>query len=217
MQFKDKLDSPKEHKLMLQGEAGNIEAILTVPDNANIKTVAFLGHPHSLQGGSMTNKVVTTMARVFRELHVPSLRFNFRGVGLSEGEYDAGIGESKDMLALVQQWQEELGQSKLIFAGFSFGSFVAYRAAAQSQGSSLITIAPSVQHYDYKHFTPKPNPWLIIQPEADEVVPPHLVLEFAQQLALPIISFKDTSHFFHGKLIALKDQLTAYLQDEVLL
>ena len=142
MQFTDKLNNPGEHSLLLNGSEGLIEAVLTVPENINSSFVAFLGHPHSLQGGTMNNKVVTTMARVFKEAGIPSLRFNFRGVGQSAGVYDDGIGESEDMLELVRVWQTEQPDLKLICAGFSFGSYVAYRTAAQSDASILITIAP---------------------------------------------------------------------------
>jgi alpha/beta superfamily hydrolase len=162
MQFIDKLNTPGEHSLLLQGLVGQVDAVLTIPINTNVPYVAFLGHPHSLHGGTMNNKVVTTMARAFKELGIPSLRFNFRGVGLSAGAYDEGIGESKDMLHFVTMWQSEQPEIRLIFAGFSFGSYVTYRVASQCASSMLITIAPPVHHYNYKEFNPSPAPWLII-------------------------------------------------------
>lgn len=173
-----------------------------------------MGHPHSLQGGTMNNKVVTTLARAFKELGIPSLRFNFRGVGHSAGVYDEGLGESDDMLLLVKKWQEEQPDLHCIFAGFSFGSYVAYRAAAQSPPCKLITIAPPVHHYDYTEFQSVPHPWLIIQGDADEVVPSDLVLDFAKQVhPLPqVITFANTSHFFHGKLLELKTVITETIQ-----
>ena len=217
MQFIDKLNTPGEHSLLLEGLAGQIEAILTVPETIHSYFVAFLGHPHSLQGGTMNNKVVTTMSRVFKELGIPSLRFNFRGVGQSAGVYNDGLGESKDMLELVQLWQKEQPQIKLIFAGFSFGSYVCYRAAAQSSPSILITIAPPVHHYDYREFEPQPESWLIVQGDVDEVVPSTLVLDFAKEShpILPVIEFPETGHFFHGKLVELKTKLLDYLRDRV--
>lgn len=216
MQFIDKLSIPGEHVLSLQGSVGALEAVLTVPQTIQSTQVAFIGHPHSLQGGTMNNKVVTTIARAFKELGIPSLRFNFRGVGQSEGVYDAGIGESEDMLALVNQWQNEQPRVHFIFVGFSFGSYVAYRASSQCLGSRLITIAPPVHHYDYKAFEQLPQSWLIIQPDADEVVPADLVYHFADSFnpPLPVIRFAQTSHFFHGKLIELKAQLIEYIRLE---
>jgi alpha/beta superfamily hydrolase len=210
MPFIDKLNTPGEHALMLEGQVGKLEAILTVPPNPHYTYIAFLGHPHSLQGGTMNNKVVTTLARTFKELGIPSLRFNFRGVGQSQGNYDHGIGESEDLLVLVRQWLAEQPQARFLFAGFSFGSYVAYRAAAQQQHELLISIAPPVHHYDYKEFDQTPNPWIIIQGLADDVVPFDLVDEFARKSKpiIPLIEFPETGHFFHGNLLLLKEKLT---------
>jgi alpha/beta superfamily hydrolase len=217
MDFTKLLKTPGEHSLMLQGLIGSLEAILNVPQEIITSYVAFLGHPHSLQGGTMNNKVVTTMARVFKELGIPSLRFNFRGVGQSAGGYDDGIGESQDMIALAHKWQQEEPQVQFIFAGFSFGSYVAYRTAAQLAHALLITIAPPVHHYDYREFTPQPSKWVVVQGDADEVVPSSLVLDFAKQSSppLPVIEFADTGHFFHGKLLELKSQLIECIKAQV--
>lgn len=95
MLLSEKLDNPGEHPLLIEGDAGTIEMILTVPDEAKKDTLALLGHPHSLQGGTMNNKVITTLARIFKELSIPCIRFNFRGVGQSAGHYDAGIGQAR--------------------------------------------------------------------------------------------------------------------------
>jgi len=218
MIFTAKLKQPGENVLSLQGKAGQLEAVLTVPEQIKTNYVAFLGHPHSLQGGTMNNKVVTTMARAFKELGIPALRFNFRGVGLSAGVYNDGIGESEDMLELVKQWQQEQKTAQIIFAGFSFGSYVAYRTAAQSKHVLLVTIAPPVHHYDYTEFKPEPRPWLIVQGDADEVVPCSLVLDFADSStpSLPVIEFAETGHFFHGKLLELKARLKEYVNTKVL-
>ncbi|QEY50374.1 alpha/beta hydrolase [Legionella longbeachae] len=219
MQIIEQLAIPGEHPLSLQGIIGKLEAVLTVPDQNNTEFFAFLGHPHSLQGGTMNNKVVTTLVRVFKELGIPSLRFNFRGVGQSEGSYDAGQGESEDMLVFARKLQKEQPEKKLIFAGFSFGSYVAYRAAAQAHAHLLITIAPPIHHYNYQEFNPAPFPWVIVQGDDDEVVPPALVFDFAAQLhpEVPVIRFASTSHFFHGKLIELKTKLIEYITSQVVL
>ncbi|STY28148.1 transmembrane protein [Legionella wadsworthii] len=217
MQITEKLSLPGEHPVLLQGVVGKIEAVLTVPEQNQSNHIAFLGHPHSLQGGTMNNKVVTTLARVFKELGIPSVRFNFRGVGQSEGTYDAGIGESEDMLVLVREFKYKNPHVDLIFAGFSFGSYVAYRAAAQLDSKLLITIAPPVHHYNYCEFDPAPRPWIIIQGEEDEVVSPALVFDFALKAKpeIPVIRFAQTSHFFHGKLIELKTRLIESIRAQV--
>ncbi|TAL64788.1 MAG: hypothetical protein EPN84_02770 [Legionella sp.] len=218
MQFTDNLVFPGEHQVLLQGLVGPLEAVISIPENPRFAHVAFLGHPHSLQGGTMNNKVVTTMARVFKELGIPSLRLNFRGVGQSAGEYNAGIGESADLLLLAKEWQNKFPQAQFFFAGFSFGSYVTYRCAAQFGPSSLISIAPPVHHYDYHEFQPDPKPWLIVQGNDDEVVPANLVIDFAKEATPPIklIPFAKTTHFFHGKLVELKDQLLNYVSSEVI-
>lgn len=217
MQFTEMLDIPGEHSLLLQGGVGHLETILTIPQQINSQYVAFLGHPHSLQGGTMNNKVVTTLARVFKELGIPSLRFNFRGVGLSEGIYDDGIGESDDMISLAKLWNMEQPQTQFIFAGFSFGSYVAYRTAALFGQGLLITIAPPVHHYNYSEFSPLPQSWLILQGEDDEVVPSEEVYRFAKASSpeISVVRFAQTGHFFHGKLLDLKAALMDYLRQKV--
>ena len=200
--------SPGEHRFVFQGQVGSLEAICVVPLERKQPYIAILGHPHSLQGGSMSNKVVTTLARACVEVGILSIRFNFRGVGESEGEYDAGVGESEDMLLLMKQLQLELPETQFILAGFSFGSYVVYRAALKMAPKLLLTIAPPVHHYDYTLST-EAHPWVIFQGDADEVVPPTEVLEFAEHHVPPleVIRFPDTGHFFHGKLLILREKL----------
>jgi len=200
---------PGDHDVMLEGVVGHLEAVLTIPEHRNPTYVALLGHPHSLQGGTMNNKVVTTLVRVFKELGIASLRFNFRGVGKSQGVYDAGIGESEDMLLIANQLTQAIPSAQCVFAGFSFGSYVAYRAAAHHSSALLITVAPAVQHYDYQAFHPAPMPWILVQGDEDEVVPSDAVYAFAaaQTPSICVLRFPEATHFFHGQLIALKTRL----------
>lgn len=212
MNWVDQWDIPGERAVQLAGQAGAVEASLLVPEQYDKRYVALLGHPHSLQGGTMQNKVVTTLVRLFKELGIASLRFNFRGVGQSAGSYDAGIGESDDMLHLARLCREAMPGVQCCFAGFSFGSYVAYRAAAQSHSALLVTIAPSVHHYDYTEFNPQPMPWLVVAADEDEIVPLAEILAFGEQHQLAIMQFADTGHFFHSRLIALKERLLAEIQ-----
>ncbi len=208
MQFHDQLLLAGEHSCIFSGIAGQLEVEVTVPPNADMRYVAILGHPHSLQGGTMHNKVVTTLTRAFKELSIASVRFNFRGVGQSAGVYDTGIGESEDMLCLAHQWLGAYPNARVFFAGFSFGSYVAYRAASQHPHAALITIAPPIHHFDYQEFSVIPKPWILVQGETDEVVPTPLILDFlTNHPAITPVMFPDTGHFFHGQLIALKQQL----------
>jgi uncharacterized protein len=199
--------SPGEHAFFMEGKVGLLETILTLPPSYSGDYLAILGHPHSLQGGTMHNKVVTILARVFKDLHIPSLRFNFRGVGQTPGIYDHGLGESEDMLVVAQQALIGLPRAHLCFAGFSFGSYVAYRAAAQCPHALLLTVAPPVHHYDYHEWKIDPSKWIVVQGEQDDVSPPDLVSEFAAQNNLSVLRFPEAGHFFHGQLIALKETL----------
>lgn len=209
-----KLDKPGEHSFTFSGQAGLLEGILTVPQDAKTTYIALIGHPHSLHGGTMHNKVVTTLTQLFKSLGIASIRFNFRGVGASEGEYDAGIGESEDMLQLARDCQASYPAIQFIFAGFSFGSYVTYRAAVQWPHALLISISPPVHHYDYNPLSSYPYPWIIVQGDADEVVPVEEIRQFIPTVKpSPVyIEMPDTSHFFHGKLIELKQLLSAELQ-----
>lgn len=218
----DALRSPGVYPLSLQGHVGHLELELTVPESVNWHYVAVLGHPNSLQGGTMHHKVITTLVRAYNALRIPCIRFNFRGVGQSAGEYDAGFGESDDMVLIARLWKQAFPEAVVFFAGFSFGAYVAYRAAACykqdiATETFLITIAPSVHHYDYHEFSLESTPWVVVQGAEDEVVPAQLVYDFAAQKkpALPLLRFEHTGHFFHGKLIELKSRLIEVISAQV--
>lgn len=203
-----------EHTVTFQGTSGSLEGIVQCPKNLNpdyANIVAVLGHPHSLYGGTMGNKVVTTLARAFQELGIPSIRFNFRGVGQSQGVYDGGVGESEDILSLIQQCLKKTPDARFILAGFSFGSFVTYRAAAHSgkEVVALISIAPAVQHYDFTAFKHDNLPWLIIQGEEDDTALPEAVYAWHETLDPQpmLIKMPETGHFFHGRLGILQSHL----------
>ena len=112
--------------LILQGEAGAIEALCDAPSDGSFKGTAVIAHPHPLFGGTLQNKVVQTLARAFVQCGWQAVRFNFRGVGGSAGHYDEGRGEAADMLALIQQVAPD---GPLALAGFSFGAFVTSHVA----------------------------------------------------------------------------------------
>lgn len=210
-----------EQPLLLQGLTGTLEAILQCPENPRLDYLAILGHPHSLYGGTMHNKVVTTLSRAFQDINIPSVRFNFRGVGQSQGVYDAGIGESEDMLSLMKQFQQDTPNLHFCLAGFSFGSYVAYRAAAQATEmvQSLISIAPAVQHYDFSEFNVFKHHairhWGIIQGEADDTALPEAVYAWYAQLnpKPTLIKMPETGHFFHSRLGELKNHLLTLMKE----
>jgi len=217
MMINEKIGIPGVHKEIISGPIGALELILEVPADVDQRYLAILGHPHSLQGGTMDNKVVTTMARAFRELGIASIRFNFRGVGQTAGEYAAGLGESEDMLHILRLCDRP--DLTVFFAGFSFGSYVTYRTLTQYQSefshtTALISIAPSVHHYDYSQPLQPKTPWLIVIGEEDELVPLTAVTEFARThpSAPTVAYFEHTTHFFHGKLLDLKAVLQQHIR-----
>lgn len=199
---------PGEHAFTFQGQVGTLEARALVPESANRNLIALLGHPHSLHGGTMHNKVVTTLTRAFSDLGIISIRFNFRGVGASQGQYDAGSGESDDLCILMEKCHALFPNCRFILAGFSFGSYVTYCAAAKCPPALLISIAPPVNHFPFGALPPS-IPWHILQGDEDEVVPLEEVIAFAQQMVpqIPVTRFAETSHFFHGKLMDLRAAL----------
>ena len=208
MNLTSNINSAGDYSFLFPGIVGQLELELTIPEYAHPDYIAIIGHPHPLHGGTMHNKVVTTLVRTFKELSIASLRFNFRGVGQSAGEFDAGIGESEDMLLIARAWLKERPTARIIFAGFSFGSYVAFRAAAQCPHALLITVAPPVHHFDYTAFNAVPTPWFVVQGDEDDVVPEDLVLAFVKpRPSLKYLHFPKAGHFFHGKLLELKQRL----------
>jgi hypothetical protein len=193
--------------LRLAGPAGVIEAAVErpKPDDAR-RGVAVIGHPHPPDGGTMNNKVVTTIARALAECGIASVRFNFRGVGASEGEYDQGRGETLDYLAVAQWLQAQRPNDALWLAGFSFGSWVALRAARQLPVQQMVCIAPPVGFRDFTGVPPPPCPWLVVQGEADDVVEPQKVFDWvaAADNAPTLVRMSDAGHFFHGRLVDLR-------------
>jgi alpha/beta superfamily hydrolase len=204
--------SQTETSILLQGPAGLIETIIHEPVN----TFDYLGiilHPHPLHGGTMNNKVVTTLAKTFRELNIINIKFNFRGVGKSEGIHDNGIGETEDTLFIIKWAQEKWPHKKIILSGFSFGSYVALRVASLYPINQLITVAPAVNKADFSGLDPH-CPWLIIVADQDEIVPSNEIYEWIKTLNPPpdVTSFPDANHFFDGQLIALKENLLEKLR-----
>lgn len=201
------------YTLLIEGPAGKIE--LALPDKLIEKPKAWgiVCHPHPLHGGTMHNKVVTTLAKTFQQLGVNTLRFQFRGVGKSEGRFDDGRGELEDLLAVVEWLQIRKGEHSLWLGGFSFGAYVAIKAATQLPLQQLVTVAPPVEHFPLTELSPITCPWIMVQGEKDEVVSPEKVFEWARQQtpAPTILRFPDTGHFFHGQLVELRTQLVELL------
>ena len=154
----------------------------------------------------MHNKVAYILARAFNDLGAISLRFNFRGVGHSEGEYDEGVGETLDALAAIDWLCAEYPDLPLYLGGFSFGAYVALRAQNQRPVRRLVTVAPAVERFDTKTIELPTMPWLLIQGDADDVVSPRAVLDWAAGLDTPpkTAVLEGAGHFFHGRLNDLR-------------
>lgn len=208
--------APADSHLTLAGPAGTIEAVLTEPaDAAPPSAIAVVCHPHPLHDGTMNNKVVHTLARSFAKRGMPAIRFNFRGVGGSAGVYDAGDGEVDDALAVADHLRERFGDRPLWLAGFSFGSFVALRAAMRTPCAGLIMVAPPVQRFSFDQALPA-CPVLVVQGDADEVVDCADVQAWVRA-ATPAPRFEmlpGVGHFFHGRLTDLRKIVEEFLSDD---
>lgn len=194
--------------LFIAGPAGRLECMADVPEPDEARSVtAVLCHPHPQHGGTMRNKVVTIMERSLRELGLRTLRFNFRGVGKSEGEFDDGAGELDDLLAVVDWVRRARPDDILWLGGFSFGAYIALKGAQSLQVAQLITIAPPVERYGFADLEAPDCPWLVVQGDEDEVVSPQAVYDWAGQMstdAVSLVVMEDTGHFFHRRLMDLR-------------
>ena len=194
---------PGTQRLSVAGPAGALECALDAPADGPTRGVAVICHPHPQHGGTMDNKVAQTLARALLQLGYRSVRFNFRGVGASEGSWDEGRGEVDDALAVVAVLRQP-GQP-LVLAGFSFGGYVAAAAAARLEGADraerLILVGPSTE----KHALPAvPDDTLVVHGEHDDVVPLAATLAWARPQSLPVTVVPGGGHFFHGQLNLLK-------------
>lgn len=199
---------PRQQEVFfLPGQAGQLEVLTTWPQETTKKSVSIICHPHPQQGGTMNNKVVTTIAKALDRLGLATVRFNFRGVGRSEGEYGKTIGECKDLLAIVKWVKKVLPDYDIWLAGFSFGSYIAASIANQENVAQLVTIATTVNHYNFLSLTNIKSPWLSIIGEHDELVPVAKVKAFATHSPVPmkLIALPGAGHFFHGRLIELRE------------
>ena len=206
-------------RLLLQGPVGAVETLVDEPTLAPgvaIQGVAVIAHPHPLYGGTMDNKVVQTLARAFVQSGWRAVRFNFRGVGASEGVYDEGRGELQDLLSVIQQTAGP-APAPLALAGFSFGSVVVSHALAalapERAPRALILVGTAATR-----FTVAPVPLalhpvtLVLHGEQDDTVPLTDVMDWARPQALPVTVVPGVAHFFHGQLALLRGLVVRHLQ-----
>jgi hypothetical protein len=210
---------------LLQGPAGAIEVAADGSDAPRM--VAVIAHPHPLYGGSMDNKVVTTLARAFAEAGAATLRFNFRGVGATEGKHDEGRGETDDMLRVVEHAIETWPQLPVVLAGFSFGGSVALRASGRVDFERLVLAAPGLRRITAQGIGAPPDPndpalgapgrhttanTVIVHGDRDDTVPLSDSLAWAAPRDVPVVVVPGGEHFFHRKLHVLREIVTRWVR-----
>jgi alpha/beta superfamily hydrolase len=204
---------PIPERVAIAGPVGAIEAVVEEPAGAG--AFAVVCHPHPLFGGTLDNKVVHTLARTFQEHGAATIRFNFRGVGASEGTHADGVGESDDTRTVIVWGGSRWPRANLWLAGFSFGGAVAIRVAGESQAALLVTVAPAVKRVPVETGALPASSWLIVQGDADDVVPAAETQGWAARFApqARIVLVPGAGHFFHGRLHDLKDVVAAFVEE----
>ncbi len=202
-------------KSLITGSAGAIEVAANMPEAAGLRAVAVVAHPHPLFGGTMDNKVVTSMARAFTDAGAATWRFNFRGVGKTEGTHDEGRGETGDMLMVIRHACALNPGLPLWLSGFSFGGAITLAASAQVSAAEMILIAPSFQRLAHWQDQPTggavPGSTLIIHGERDDTVPLADSFNWARPHNIPVIVVPGADHFFHQRLHIIKQIAARWL------
>lgn len=205
---------------LVEGPAGRIETLLAAPRGTDAPIgCALICHPHPLFGGAMGNKVVYTLASAALQAGLYALRFNFRGVGRSAGLHDEGRGETRDVLQLAEMLRALLPDGQLLLAGFSFGAFVALKAAAQVRPDALVTIAPPFGKYFGGEAPPAhPQcPWLAVHSRDDDTVSYEDTRAALMGYAPPpeLVTVDGAGHFFHGRLQDISSTVLPFLQQHL--
>lgn len=210
--------APRSERLFIDGPVGRLEAILDHPTELETTGFAVVCHPHPQFGGTMNNKVAHTLARTFARAGITALRFNFRGTENSDGEYDQGNGEIGDVLAAIAWGRAENPGKPLWLAGFSFGAAIAVKAAVATRVDGLISVAPAISRFAAGLTTQPDCPWLIVQGDQDELVDVAETLEWVNGLqpGPELVVLTDGDHFFHGRLIELRELVAHFVRSSLL-
>jgi len=212
---------PRTQSLALQGPAGSLQTLVDLPAlEAGQKPVgvAAIAHPHPLFGGTMDNKVVQTMARAFVQTGWMAVRFNFRGVGESEGAYDEGRGELQDLLAVIAHFSPaQTQQGALAIAGFSFGAFVTSHAVQALHPmrsiDRVVLVGTAAGRFDVAELPKDLHAnTLVLHGEEDDTVPLAAALDWARPQNLPVVVLPGVGHFFHGQLPLLRDLVARHVK-----
>ena len=201
-----------QHLLWIDGPAGRLHTIY-LPPEAPERGVAIINHPKPLHGGTFTNKVIQTAAKGYARLGFHCYLPNLRGVGESEGEHDYGRGETDDVIRVIDHTRAQHPNApQLVIAGFSFGGYVSTFAAQQRTPDLLLLIGAAVAHYPVPApHVPDIRKTLFIHGADDEVIELAKPLQWCGEQSLPLIVIPQSSHFFHGKLIELRDAINRFV------
>lgn len=196
----------KSEKFSLAGHAGHMECVLDVPDTPP-RGIALVAHPHPLYGGTMDNKVAVSLARTFVALGYVAARFNFRGVGASEGTHDEGRGETDDMLLMYEHMVARYPGLSVALSGFSFGTFVQaqlqQRLIAEGRAAErLVLVGTAAGKWPMPNV---PEDTILIHGEVDDTITLTQVLDWARPQDIPVIVIPGADHFFHRKLGHIKN------------
>ena len=213
----DKIFQQKETRHFLAGPVGGLELRINgVMSPSMVRGVAVICHPHPLYGGNLDNKVVFTLARVFQEAGIIAVRFNYRGIGASDGSYGEGRGELADLAAVMDWVRQQLPGLPITAAGFSFGGAIAaaYARDHADQLCAVVLVSPAIGHYGFEHADHVDVPVLLLQGEADETLPPEIAYRWAAESGsgdVSLVRLAETGHFYHGKLTELKQCVKTWL------
>jgi uncharacterized protein len=199
----------------IPGPAGPLEVLIDRPAGAPRAAVVF-AHPLPIEGGTMHTKVVFQGAKALTRIGCVVLRFNFRGVGQSAGEWDEGRGELDDFRAATDYMAGQHPHAEMWAAGFSFGAWVAATVGASDDRiCALILIAPPVDRYDFQAVKASTKPKFIIHGEADELIPLKAVRQFYAELQDPkeLVEIDRANHLFDGQASEVGDALEELLGD----
>jgi uncharacterized protein len=207
--------NPRTERLEAAGPVGRVQVLRDRPEGTSRGT-AIIAHPHPLFGGTMDNKVVQTLARAFVQCGWTAVRFNFRGVGTTEGSHDDGRGEAEDLQAVLQQVAPD---GPIALAGFSFGAFVAAQALqalwAQRDVRFVVLVGTAASRFAVTSLPPEAHDrTLVIHGEVDDTVPLAAVLDWARPQSLPVTVVPGVEHFFHGQLPLLKNLVVRHLRTQ---
>ena len=205
-------------EIMFNGPEGRIEGRYS-PGKTPTAPVAIILHPHPQYGGTMNNKVVYYLYHLFMHRGFSVMRFNFRGVGRSQGEFDDGLGELSDAAASLDWLQNQNpNASSCWVAGFSFGGWIGMQLLMRRpEIRGFIAVAPPANLYDFSFLAPCPSSGLIVQGAADEIVNPPSVEKLAEKLQAQraiTIDYEEVpgaNHFFEGQLDEMVKRVNTYL------